>query len=179
MRVRAPGFRVAIIVGTRIVIIARHIRSRGTYSISTEVPEGTDIPVVARQNIVRVETSQLRVACVGRADLIVVAINRLAAHTAARQAVVARGTQVGIVTGSFVGFVTAESVALARVVGAGIRVIAGQRDSRNADAVLTRVVDGAGVPIGTRTGQVLVAAPPVGQTDVLGALVAVVAFQRT
>lgn len=111
------------------------------------------------------------------ANIAVVAEETILRHAGTALAVVANRTGVAVVADGLVGRMNAQARFIARIVGAGVLVIAVQRGSRNALTVLAEVVQGASVAIGAGRSDILYGAAAIRQAEVLGARISVVALQ--
>jgi hypothetical protein len=91
--------------------------------------------------------------------------------------VIAQGAGIPIVTRAFVGFVLAVSLRSTEIVRTGIEVVARLQGSAHAKAIVTLVLDRAGISVGARALQGLVMAASSHKAGVLRARIIVVAVQ--
>ena len=116
---------VARIVGTDAAIIANLALARRAGAGRTEVALGTDIAVIARVGVRDAYAALGLVARIGGAEVLVVALRLLAGAFAASVALVAIGTRVAVAAqNARLDAVLAARLSVARVVGAGVFVVA-------------------------------------------------------
>ena len=112
---------------------------------------GARVSVVARHRVVRVQASQDRIARVGRAQVPVVAPELRSAEADAVRAHVGNRAGVPVAARRGVREVEASAAGRARVVGAGVPVVARGRRPAPARPLKARRSAGAGIPVVARS----------------------------
>ena len=120
----APRLGVTQVVCAIIVVVAGQLTAADAIAQMAVVAGGAKITVITRGRIEQVGTSQLGVAEVIRADILVVASQRCSATANSLHASFANGAGIAIVTGPIVGFKEAAGDPIAAIVGAWIPVLA-------------------------------------------------------
>ena len=104
---------VARVVRASVAVIAADLGSARTRAAAARFTDSTHVAVVAGRGVVGVLAARAGVTTVRRADLAVVAIQRLARHAFAQRTGVALGASVAVATHSLVGDVDAALGAVA------------------------------------------------------------------
>lgn len=133
--VRTARGRHARVCRARIGVVAIRCRTAHAFSVLADVARVARVAVVARLRVVRVHATLGRVASVGRANVFVVAVQRLA-HALAVRARVARRASRFVVARAAHGYVQTTLLLVADVVRAGVRVVA---VDRRGHAIVCRV----------------------------------------
>lgn len=176
-RVETPALGITGIIGAGVSVVTVE-GSRGDAGPSgTHVPSRAGVQVIARGRVVRGDTAGHRVAGIRRTEIAVIAVQEPPVGTDPVLTLVPGGAGVSIGATCGVVRVSAGSILIAGIVGAGVPVIAVQGWTRDAESVLTGVVEGAGIAVGAGAGDDIVVAAASGQTDVLGAGIVVVAVE--
>ena len=169
---------VAGVVGAGVAVHARDFASGQTFAGAARVANCADATIVAGRGVVGMFASRGRVAAVGRAQIAVVAGQRLAWLATAGEAAVAVGTSICVRAGQVVGQHDTARTGVTRIVCARIAVSAARLAAWQAFALRARIahcthaaVAAGGRAVGVHTTGTRVAT--VGSADVV-----VVAIKR-
>jgi len=174
VRVHAAGGGVAAVVGTDVAIVAGRRRAAHARPAAASVVGGAGITVVARDVVVDVHATSLRIANVVGTDIAVVTVGRRAPDTRPIGAGVAGGAGVAVAARGRIVGVRAASGRVTVVVGADVAIVAVRRQAAHARPPTAGVVGGAGVAVVARGGIVDVHTATLRITGIVGARVAVV-----
>lgn len=120
----APGCCIAPIVGANVVVVAIAIPTWATGALKAEVLKGASATVVAREQVIRVDATENGIACIGRANVVVVAIRWRSPDARTGVATVIGRADVSVIAGSRVSGELTGKACGAGIVGTGIVVIA-------------------------------------------------------
>lgn len=173
----APHPGLTGIIGTRIVVVATEHLAPHTLAQAAGIFQSADVAIIAWGRIQGVDATTGRVAVIGGAHVVIVTFEgpRSLAHTG-----LATGhgrTLVVVVTCSIGEGLVETALVAAAILRTGVAVVAVLRLARLALSLNTHVVKGARVTIATGPGSRLVRASSLGQADVHGAGIAVVAVE--
>ena len=117
-----------------------------------------------------------RMTGIGGAGILVVAVGHYGRFAFPGRAVVPVSTWIAVIALAISGRVLTSTLVVAQVISAGIAVVAVECEPGLAHPVLAEIVEGAWIAVSTRDINVLVLASAVGQTEVFGARVVIVAI---
>jgi len=145
--VDAATFRITVIIGAKIVVIA--VEGRATYAIATlaTVCESAGIVVVTWHKVIDVETATFGVTGVICAGILIIAIETGSRVAAAAGTNVWAGACVAIAARLLVCHKLAPSIGIARVIGAWIQIFTTQGPRGNTLSEAALVVQGTDVVV--------------------------------
>jgi hypothetical protein len=171
-----PGLWLARVVGAGIAVIAVELAGSRTLATTAQVLWSTRIAVIAGQLIEGRLTTAVGGTGIGGANVVVVAIQRGTGDTFALGAEVIHGTGIAVITVGQVGRVDAQAVHTG-VIRADIVIVAIGGSTTDALTLLAEVIDGTRVAVVTGDIGCLMLAAPLGQADVLGTWITVIALE--
>jgi len=148
--VLAPALGQTLVFCTRVFVVAVQNVALDAQAVLTVVVLSTVVSVAAHAVGIKVDAADLRDARVLCAHVAVVAVGRSCGHALSVRTVVAGRALVSVVADRLVGRVDAPDSLVARVVRAGIAVIAIKLLPGDAQAKCAEVIDGADIVVGAR-----------------------------
>jgi len=121
---KTPKIGVTGIVGTEVGIVADECLARDARASCTGIPYGANRTVVTGDRISRMNTANLDVAAIIRAEIVVIATDERGDYALARLAMVTGRTFGTIVAWSIVGCELTPGLSITEVVGARIAIVA-------------------------------------------------------
>jgi hypothetical protein len=146
--VLAPSLGVARIGGAKVIVITIDVRPGDAGALGAVVPVRAHVIIRTAVDIVGGKlAAQQRVATVVRTRILVITFQSHAPRTVALEALVHGGAKVPVITGLGIEEVGAPRIGCAAIIGAGIAVVAIDRQPGNAIAPLAEVTIGTGIAI--------------------------------
>jgi len=173
----APRTRGATVGGATVAVVAVKLARALAQAQAALVGSGTHVAVVAGCGIELVGTSRFRVATVVGTYIVVVAVCSDAPLAHAPLALVHLGALISVVALLLIGRVLAPFFRVARIIGAGIPVVAPENTGRNACAVSADIPGGASITVIAGHGVIVENATGAGFAGIAGARVVVVALE--